>query len=26
VKRKEDIVFTGEFICFIPAKHILGDD
>jgi len=26
VKRNEEIVFTGEFICFTPAKHILGDD
>lgn len=25
VKRNEDIIFTGEFICFTPAKHILGD-
>ena len=26
VKRNEEIIFTGEFICFTPAKHILGDD
>ncbi len=26
VKIKEDVVFTGEFICFTPNKHILGDD
>ena len=26
VKRNEDIIFTGEFICFTPEKHILGDD
>ena len=26
VKRNEDIIFTGEFTCFTPAKHILGDD
>lgn len=26
VKRNEDIIFTGEFICFTPAKYILGDD
>ena len=26
VKRKEEIVFTGEFICFTPSKYILGDD
>jgi len=26
VKRNEEIIFTGEFICFTPVKHILGDD
>lgn len=26
VKRNEDIIFTGEFICFTPEKHILGED
>jgi uncharacterized protein (TIGR00369 family) len=23
VKKDTDVVFTGEFICFIPEKHIL---
>ena len=26
VKRKDDVVFTGEFICFTPVKYILGDE
>jgi len=26
VKRKEEVIFTGEFICFTPDKYILGDD
>lgn len=25
ILRKEESVFTGEFICFIPDKHVLGD-
>ena len=24
VERGEDTVFTGEFICFIPEKHVLS--
>jgi len=26
VKRKEQDIFTGEFICFTPEKYILGGD
>ena len=25
VKRIDDVVFSGEFICFTPEKYILGD-
>ena len=25
IKRHDDIVFSGEFICFTPEKYILGD-
>ncbi len=25
VKRNNDVVFSGEFICFTPEKYILGD-
>jgi len=24
VKRGEEVVFTGEFLCVVPEKHILG--
>ncbi len=26
VRRNDDIVFNGEFICFTPEKYILGDE
>ncbi len=25
VKREEDIVFTGEFVCFTPENHVLSN-
>ncbi|MBA7519102.1 Transcription factor FapR [subsurface metagenome] len=25
IKRIDDVVFSGEFICFTPEKYILGD-
>jgi len=24
VKREEEVVFTGEFLCVVPEKHVLG--
>jgi len=24
VKRGEEVVFTGEFLCVVPEKHVLG--
>lgn len=26
IKRFDEVVFRGEFICFTPEKYILGDD
>ena len=25
IMKRDELVFNGEFICFIPDKHILGD-
>lgn len=26
VKRGDDAVFTGRFVCFVPARHVLGEE